>query len=388
MSNSLSEKTILLISPQAWDLVKVSKHHYAITLAAMGNDVYFLNPPTKHGKAFEKRPTGHERLFQINYTPFFPFVIRFHLRMLYDLLMKFQVRKLKKAIGKKFDIVWCFEPNLFSDLKIFDADIKIFHPVDVFEQPSALKIASTADVIFSVSPSILKIFLNINVPKYFINHGLGKDFEKYALKLKEANWHQQSTEKDELVVGYVGNLLIKFLDRELLVSLVSKMPKTKFILIGPFEESQSSLKGDEGNAVEFIHFLKTQPNVTLTGPLGGTDLIKQMEACDVFLLCYTGKNAGYDLSNSHKILEYLSTGKPIISSPILAYKDNSDLISMPFTAKEETYPEYFMHALNTINEIRKPDLRDARLNYAISHSYQKQVNKIETILDNMVSKKG
>ena len=38
-------KDILIISPESWDEHSVSKHHYAMTLAARGSSVFFLNPP-------------------------------------------------------------------------------------------------------------------------------------------------------------------------------------------------------------------------------------------------------------------------------------------------------------------------------------------------------
>ena len=40
-----SDKRILIISPEPWDHIPVSKHHYARKLAKLGNRVYFLNPP-------------------------------------------------------------------------------------------------------------------------------------------------------------------------------------------------------------------------------------------------------------------------------------------------------------------------------------------------------
>ena len=41
----LKGKTILILSPQSWGKMFVSKHHYAIGLAKKGAVVYFLNPP-------------------------------------------------------------------------------------------------------------------------------------------------------------------------------------------------------------------------------------------------------------------------------------------------------------------------------------------------------
>ncbi len=43
----LNDKTILIISPQEWGKMLLSKHHYALELAKAGNIFYFLNPPDK-----------------------------------------------------------------------------------------------------------------------------------------------------------------------------------------------------------------------------------------------------------------------------------------------------------------------------------------------------
>ena len=41
----LTNKKILIISPQFWGKMLISKHHYAVELANRGNEVFFLNPP-------------------------------------------------------------------------------------------------------------------------------------------------------------------------------------------------------------------------------------------------------------------------------------------------------------------------------------------------------
>ena len=42
---ALRDRTILLVSPNEWGAMHVSKHHYALELAERGNRVIFLNPP-------------------------------------------------------------------------------------------------------------------------------------------------------------------------------------------------------------------------------------------------------------------------------------------------------------------------------------------------------
>src|SRR5690606_833073 len=44
------DKNVLIISPEPWDHIFVSKHHYAIHLAQRGNKVFFLNPPGDYEK--------------------------------------------------------------------------------------------------------------------------------------------------------------------------------------------------------------------------------------------------------------------------------------------------------------------------------------------------
>jgi len=145
----LRGKKILLISPQSWDKVKVSKHHYALTLAGMGNDVYFLNPPLSgKGASFEKKPGAEPGITVVSYRPALPTKLRFRFRKLFDLLMRREVKRLVRRIGVHFDIVWSFEPNLYTDLRTFGASCRIFHPVDLFEQASALDTAASADIVF------------------------------------------------------------------------------------------------------------------------------------------------------------------------------------------------------------------------------------------------
>jgi len=40
----LENQTVLLIAPQPWNHIHLSKHHYAIELARRGNAVYYLDP--------------------------------------------------------------------------------------------------------------------------------------------------------------------------------------------------------------------------------------------------------------------------------------------------------------------------------------------------------
>src|ERR1043165_2973102 len=42
-------KTIVILSTEPWGRMLLSKMHYAIELAELGNDVFFVNPPRETG---------------------------------------------------------------------------------------------------------------------------------------------------------------------------------------------------------------------------------------------------------------------------------------------------------------------------------------------------
>src|SRR5437868_2114015 len=145
-------KKILLISPQLWGKMFVAKHHYAVELARSGNQVYFLNPPAYKGKRFVQveAATDYPGLWIVNHGTFFPLMLRFRLRTLFDKLMKMHVKWLVKKLGGSFDVAWCFEPNLYMDLEWFNARKTIYHPVDELFYRYQFRPGKNADLILSV----------------------------------------------------------------------------------------------------------------------------------------------------------------------------------------------------------------------------------------------
>jgi hypothetical protein len=126
-------KTYLLISPQPWGKMFLSKHNYAIELAEAGNKVYFLNPPTYKrfsAKLNVRVQKEMSNLFLIDYDLSMPVhVLRFKARRVYDLIINNSlIRQINKLAD--FDELWCFEPNIFSGFRPFNAKKKLLFIVD------------------------------------------------------------------------------------------------------------------------------------------------------------------------------------------------------------------------------------------------------------------
>src|SRR5215204_810455 len=158
----LRNKSILVISPQDWETMFLAKHHYAIELAKLGNDVFFLNPPDNRKWSPIRKPTRisicestvHPRLHLIKHKLFFPFILKFHARIAFDQLMRLQVKDILKRIGSPVHVVWSFDIGNLYPMSNFKNAFKIFHPVDEPRDMHGIRAAQNADILFGVTTEI------------------------------------------------------------------------------------------------------------------------------------------------------------------------------------------------------------------------------------------
>src|SRR5688572_10655077 len=198
-------KKYLIISPQSWGKMYLSKHNYALELADAGNTVYFLNPPNYQRLSASFNWTvkkEQENLFVINYTiPSPVYTLRFKARPVHDyFIRKTLIRQLNTLA--RFDELWCFEPNIFSGFKRFNAHKKLLFLVDYHDNKGLKKLATEADAIATISNQIFKYFDFVDRPKLLLHHGLNKNFSAIAeKKLKSGIFYTVPT---VINVGYVG----------------------------------------------------------------------------------------------------------------------------------------------------------------------------------------
>lgn len=365
-------RTVLIISPQPWDHLLISKHHYALELAERGNRVFFLEPPDANAPSrvgLRKAPENSSVTI-VRYQPVFPFVIRFHARPIYDRLMLLQVRALKDAIAQSIDVVWSFDFNLFSNLRAFAPKLTVFHPVDPLSQPHQINVARSADAVFSVSEKILDNFRHLNVPRWFINHGLSRAFEAIA---RDATALQTSGPRAR--VGYAGNLMRKPVNRDVLRNMVESNPEVEFHFWGTTTANEA-----DADAIRFVAFLGDADNVILHGTVPPTELATQLREMDCMVLAYSEDARESDRSNSHKILEYLSTGKVVVSSRISTYENQPELLRMPDTDDDNTLPALLQDTLGRLDEFNSERLQSLRRSFALDNTYAKQLDRIESRL--------
>ena len=378
---NLRNKTILIVSPQSWGKMFVSKHHYAIELAKRGNTVFFLNPPDQV-KLKREEPivivsSGvQENLFLIEHALFFPYVLKFRALPLFHWLMKFQTKRILKKIDKSIDIVWSFDIGNLYPLKYFGSKpFRIFHPVDEPLRKPAIDAAKGAQVIFSVAHEILEKYKEFKVPRHFINHGVAEEF----IPDKNNAYYKN----DPLRIGFSGNLLRPDIDRGIVLKIIQENENCIFEFWGSYHLEQTNIGGAEDvKTKEFINTLKKRSNVVLHGVVTSHALAKAIKSMDAFLICYDVKLDQSKGTNYHKVMEYLSTGRVIISNNITTYKNQQELVCMIDDREHNTVlPKLFYEIIHNLTSYNSQKLLDLRIDFARENTYEMQLDRIENIIN-------
>ncbi len=362
----------------------LSKMHFALELSAMGYQVYFVNPPaiSKNKRKVEinseiKIPNIQIIDTKVVYGSLF---FRHKLFFIYRIISAQYVKAIKKIVGEKITEVWCFNPQVYVNLTKFDADKTLLLLYDFYMGRHVSKAAQSADYIISVSQMILDYYKNTRAPKLLLQHGLGKYFAEMAeQKIAHANFSNHGTGK--IRVGYTGNLLIAGMDIGAVKNIIGQHQDKEFHFWGPFDLGNSNNISSgiiHHENKMFIEFLQKQDNVFLHGVKSQCELAKEISEMDAFLLFYSMGMGLSKASNSHKILEYLSTGKVVICNYLSSYAGN-DLLLM---VENENLPGLFNKATDNLSFYNNDQKQKRRIEFALENTYLKQVERIHQFIYN------
>ncbi len=355
MHIQLNNKNILLISPEPWNHIFVSKHHYATHLGERGNKVCFLNPPSDK-KTIEE--TDFKNVYEVDYMGF-PKGLRFYPNILQQYFIKRKFKELQDFCQVKFDIVWSFDNSVFYDFSALpNSVLKISHIVDLNQDFGMAKAASSADICFGVSAPIVEKLREFNKKAFFINHGVQKREVKSVAFPSE----------NKIKAFYAGNLDIPYLDWPLIKRLIKNNSHVDFILAGPWSESD---RKNKICAFANVHYL---------GVLKADELASYYSLADILLIIYKADEYKDQLSNPHKMMEYLASGKMIVATYTDKFKKlvEEDLFLM--SNKNEYFISLFNEAVNNLSYWNSEGKQKLRKLFALENTYDKQIDRIECYL--------
>jgi glycosyltransferase involved in cell wall biosynthesis len=360
------EQIIIILSPQNWSHQFISKHHYAVEFSKQYQTVFVSPTRCELGKfsfAITEIDTIGKSLSEAQLTLPFPNWFRFKFNKFYCSVNRIVLNwVIRKRLKKKIRLLIDFGCHRSIDrIDKFGSLKAIYFPVDDYiDLPIKTR---KADQLFTVSTNIQDKFQKSGITMQWINHGLSSVFaDRAKKKILELENNGPLFKLPRTKIGYSGNITIPFLDREIVLNTIKTIPDMEFHFFG----NHSSL---DKEAIEFIDRLKNLSNVRLHGQLSTEDLANQLEGMDILWLCYKADNKNYHLENSHKILEYLSTGKPIVSSPIKYLKNAEEALIYQF--ENDKHKSVFLE-LKIRHEGSTTKLE--RIKFALGSTYGENIN--------------
>ncbi len=354
----------------------ISKHHYALALSRLGNEVYFLNSPSQSGdlKSGEViiESTQYEHLHQIKHKLFYPYIIKYKAKWLHRLLLKTHINKIISKIGKRIDVVWSFDISDTISLRSFPASCyKIFMPVDEPAIPTGVDAATSANVIFSVTNEILQKYNKFDTPKLFTNHGVSDIF------LKDTGY---TCDEQNIQIGLSGNFFRPDIDWPTLLKIIDENPTVTFNFWGAVAGQKTNMIGDAYSGEANHPDVSNKKNVILHGSVPPSKLAEELHKMDGFLICYDIDKDQSGGTNYHKVLEYMATGRVIVSNNITTYNDTDGFIEMPTERNNSKLAALFSNVVSNIAEYNSADRQAKRLQYASNHTYEGNITRIEEFI--------
>lgn len=370
----LSNKKIIIISPEQWGNNFVSKHYYAHYLSKE-NEVYFLNPPKPWNfknllsRKIEKRKVQNG-LWEIN----FPFILP-RLNLLPKWAQAFffgkQVRQIQKQLGiVEFDIVWSFTPLIYWNLGAWKTKKRMFHKVDFHPNANCEKdICKSADVVIGVAETITERLQKYNPNTFKVGHGAALEH------FESATGSFNLPGKNKIKVGYIGNMHQK-IDYDVLLDIATKHENVDFVFIGPY--GNSNLSDLNEAKLPSFHTLFDKENCYFLGEVPPSHLVGYVKLFDINLVTLIDKN-GLIHSTPHKTMVYFYVGHVTVSTYFKEYADKPFLVEM--VEKNEDFAETFNKVVSQLDVYNSVDLKNKRKQFTYENSYETHINTIDGLLN-------
>ena len=324
----LSNKNILIGSLQPWHSPMISKHFIALELAELQNDVTFLNIEKIITGLFHNRYIKRTKFNQILHE-------RVNLKTFYALpgflrmrvLKRFTMKKLRKCLGSDYypDIIFSFDPQFCFLHELFSNALRIYYCVDHVASNRVLEEAQNrvlinSDIIIVASKRLYEDFQAKNSNVYYLPHGVNllEEYQSIEWKNRIQRWLQDK--KKGPVFGFLGCLNSQ-IDFDVINYVATRNPKATIVLVGPQSHEVKKL-------------IKQLPaNVFCPGSVPSVGIKYCLSNFDVGIVPY--KNNHFNSRrNPIKIMQYLASGLPVVSTIVGEDFDESKFVFQCKTPQE------------------------------------------------------
>ena len=248
-----------------------------------------------------------------NFHVFSPIFLPVHGKRIFDninnALLHFQLTAVCRLIRMKKPILWVENPRAADILNCFKSKAIVFHVSDLFSKSRYVgnkdklrerenHIINISNLVICVSQSLYENISRRHENVVYVPHGVDFDLFRAAASNPPL---EEIAHIPKPIAGYYGTLTANN-DIELLLSCARHLPDVSFVLAGQITS------GDYTDLAKL-------PNVYLLGKLPYGKIPALCASFDVCMLQW--KMTDWIRScNPLKLMEYMSSGKPIVSVPI------------------------------------------------------------------------
>ena len=294
--------------------------------------------------------------------------------MVNNIALRFQLILACRLAGVSRPIIWVENPRAADMLDWFSAEAIVYHISDLFSKSRYVGnkeklrrreeiVTGKSDLLFCVSKPLYQLKSACRGNVFYLPHGVDFDLFRQACAAEPL---KELADIPKPIAGYYGTMTANN-DIELLLYCARRLPNVSFVFAGQITS------GDYSE-------LQKLPNVYLLGEL---PYVKIPRLCAGFNVCMLQwKMTDWIRScNPLKMMEYMASGKPIVSVPIQEVVDNySDIISVA-ESKEQ-----FCDAIDSELTNDSPERSNRRIEIARSHSWLSNIEEISERITEVINK--
>jgi len=363
------KQDVVIFSMFSWSSKLMHREHMiAKSFKEMGYKVTFIE--RKYfgvGKSLGLRSTSRtEQGIEIVTLPSFPYM-KGKLNLVYKLNDKVLGKSLKKVFESLDENAWLLlsTPNwgravlankkktqvlaydMSDDLSAFATNEKWKKRLETREK----ELLKEADIVFVTAKNLLEKTKTCR-NAYLVENGVDVDAFKDAKPALKDQFQNP-------IAGYIGGIY-KWIDLDLIQKAASLNPNIDFVLVGPTDRRPEV---EELTKLKNIHYL---------GEVKWQDIGGYFASLDIGLIPFVSEEEYPRLktANSNKVFQYAYFGYPIVSTDFTQVHGLGNIITV---CKNEND---FISSLELVLGDTDNKSRNSRIEYAKSHSWKNQVQKI------------
>lgn len=381
---TLKKRDIVFFSSDDWNSgLKTSKYHLATRLAR-DNRVFFINslslrtPSASYRdmKRILAKLSGFFKgvvMVRKNLFVYTPIAIPMQgvgfVRFLNNSVVTLQIRVIMALFGVRKPSIWTFLPNALGVVRRLPRRELVYYCVDDMSAfkgvPSEIiggldkAMTKEANVVFAVSKELYKKKRILNKNTFYSPHGVDFELFNKAVTEKDVAIPVDISDIPKPIVGFYGLISSDWIDYDLVRYISEKRPDCSFVFVGKVDTLKEALpKADN------IYYLPVKPY---------EELYKYSRFFDVAILPF---NINKLTIHSHplKILEYLASGKPVVSIEIPEVMQYESVIDIAQDRDD------FLRRISERLKNNTEEMVEKRTRFASSNSWEKRFYEIQNTI--------